>query len=95
MVNAYLHLENPRVLQEIIDLFPEEYELHIAQVFPNSFLLGSHFISPSQLKRHCGSALAGSRYVIMILKNDKSVDFLTGDGDRPAFAVSSDFQFHP
>lgn len=91
MVDAYLHLEQPRSIDEIRAIFPESDEVHVAQVFPNSFLLGSRFISPSQLKHYCQAALGGSRYAVMILKmtKGKTLDFFSGGGVSPTFSEPS------
>lgn len=91
MVDAYLHLELPRSVEEIEAIFPESDEVHVSQVFPNSFLLGSHFISPSQLKHYCQTALGGSRYAIMILKltGGKTLDLFSGNGASPASSAPS------
>jgi hypothetical protein len=97
VVDAYLHLEQPCSVDEIKAIFPESDEVHVSQVFPNSFLLGSHFISPSQLKHYCQTALGGSRYVIMILKmtKGKTLDFFSGGGASPASSRSSDAPARP
>lgn len=75
MVHAYLHLDLPRSLRDIEDIFHPDDEVHVEQIFPNSFLLYSAFISPSQLRRDAEIGLAGSRYAIMQLKGTRGSAF--------------------
>ena len=77
MVDAYLHLELPRSVEEIEAIFPESDEVHV--------------ISPSQLKHYCQTALGGSRYAIMILKltGGKTLDLFSGNGASPASSAPS------